>query len=349
MIQQRQKIAKIFSEGRSLAVFHHWDTDGIASAALILRKYEGQVAAVMTPRIGFYSEEAVDVAFVPKDVNYVVFLDYGVSGEIYDRISRKLNKPLIVIDHHFTEPWNNGVSSVYYNPVALGVGSEAEYPSTTYVLSKILDVNDERDIALVALGIIGDLTPYLDSGTDHQGLKLLRKLIVNMGDVKTLRRAVDVIDSCYRIADNTCVEHAVRKLAFEDIEAVVNDHQLISAYNSSREMMVKALSALDKIFSNTEFAVYHLRMDAYVTSSVGRKLAEENPSKIIILVHEIPKIGGGFIYVRSMRESLKKLIKVLRGKGLKIGGKETVVVAEFKESYEGILHKIIDGVKEVHG
>ncbi len=156
---------------------HHWDTDGIASAAMILRKYNAQVAAMMTPRIGFYSEEAIDTASVPRDVDYVVFLDYGVSGETYRSIHGKLGKPLVIIDHHLADPWNESGCSIYCNPVAMGLGSEGEWPSTTCLLSKILNAKDRHDVALTALGIIGDLAPYIDMGIYHQGLEYIKELL----------------------------------------------------------------------------------------------------------------------------------------------------------------------------
>jgi len=343
LVQQYQEIAKIFNEGYSLGIFHHWDTDGIASAALILKKYKDQIAAMMTPRIGFYSEEAINIMSVPRDVDYVIFLDYGINGEDYERIHGKLNKPLIVIDHHLAEPWCNSGDSIYCNPVALGVGDEAEYPSTTYLLSKILGVKDEHDVMLIALGIIGDLAPYFDAGISHRGLEYFRKLVINTKvDMITLRRAADILDSCYRIYNGVCIEHVVRKLAFENIEAIMGDAYLFKTYNLSKEIMLKALKNLDKVFSNVKISVYYLCMDAYVTSYVGRKLAKDNPDKIIVLVHEIPRIGGGFIYIRSIKRTLKSLIKNLRKEGFKVGGKEKVAVIEFMGSYKDTLRRVID-------
>ena len=346
---QRQRITEIFNENYSLAVFHHWDTDGIASAALLLRKHEKQVTALMTPKIGFYSEEAINATSVLVDADYIVFLDYGVNGKTYDKIRKKLNKPLIVIDHHLTEPWNNNVDSVYYNPVALGLGGEAEYPSTTSLLPEILSIRGEHEVTLVALGMIGDLAPYLDSGVNHQGLKLLRKLVANINnDVPTLRRVVDMLDSCYRIYDEMCIRHVVRKLAFENVKAIINDQYLLETYAQSKEIISKAFNSLHKIFSNTEISVFYLRMDAYVTSHLGRRLAKDNPDKIIILVHEIPKIGGGFIYVRSMRITLKSLIKSLRDKGFRVGGKETVAVIEFTGNHENCLRKVLATLRDTY-
>lgn len=77
----------------------------------------------------------------------------------------------------------------------------------------------------------------------------------------------------------------------------------------------EALTDLSMLFSDDEIKVYHLRIDAYVTSQIGRMLAKKNPDKVVILVHEVPKIGGGFIYLRSLRSSLKDLIRNLRGRG----------------------------------
>ncbi len=169
-----------------------------------------------------------------------------------------------------------------------------------------------------------------------------RDIRVNLVD---LRRAAEILDSCYRMYDDACVKHAVKVLAFEGIEAVMVDDRLLGICDLSREILREALENLNVISSNDKIEVYYLHMDAYVTSYIGRLLAREYPDKIVILVHEIPRVGGGFIYLRSMRRSLKGLIKDLRDEGVKVGGKETVAVIEFLGGYRKMLRKVINGVK----
>lgn len=154
----------------------------------------------------------------------MLFLDYGVDSKTYENLYRKIGKCLIVIDHHLVDPWNESGGSIFCNPVALGLGSEGEWPSTTFLLSKILKVEDEYDATLTALGIIGDLAPYIDAEIPHHGLKYARKLLddtkVNVAD---LRRIAEILDSCYRIYDTARIDYAVGILASGGIEAIMDD------------------------------------------------------------------------------------------------------------------------------
>jgi hypothetical protein len=45
-----------------------------------------------------------------------------------------------------------------------------------------------------------------------------------------------------------------------------------------------------------------------------------------VLVHTIPAIGGGFIYVRSVTHSLEKLRRHMEQRGWRSGGKKSVAV-----------------------
>ena len=106
------------------SLVHHWDADGIVSAALLLRAGV-RARRILVPRIGGYDADAI-LGRLPGDVETAVVLDYGIPGREYDRLYDRL-RGLAVVDHHRTEPPRR--VGAFCNPVALGRAREDEVPA----------------------------------------------------------------------------------------------------------------------------------------------------------------------------------------------------------------------------
>lgn len=322
------EIAHVLPHAHRVAVLHHWDTDGIASAAMLLSTAWNRIVYVGTPSIGFYGSDAIDFpSLMRASPDALVILDYGVEPHVYDYLLEKLRCRIIVVDHHLVAPWNAPRECHYCNPVARGCVEEI--PSTSYLLYKILGVQEPRFRILAALGIVGDLTPYIDARLGHRGIEiaeeLLRGLDVAIGE---LREVSEYVDSCYRLYNRTCIARVIRLLVEGDVRQVMRDPYIRRVRIRAQRVLTEALRRVVQLQENECVAVYKLVMDAYVTSYVGRTLASKHWDKYTVLIHWIPRISRGFIYVRSFREDLSGAIEGLRSTGLRVGGKRNVMVLE---------------------
>ncbi len=322
-------------------IVHHWDADGIASAALVARHKGASGTAV--PEIGVYSGDAIPH---PLQKAAMLVLDYGIPGPEYARLAARLEAPLTVVDHHKVEPPPSMPGLQYCNPVAEGRGGEEKYPAASLLVYRLLGTpRRPGDMLLAALGVVGDLAPFIDAGRSHPGLMLAAGLAEKAGmGLVELRRLAARIDSCYRLLDTSCIKHAVEQAA-RDPYALLADRRLAEAEQRASRLLEEALQKLKPLREERNLRVYYLEMDAYVTSALGRRLAADNPSGVAVLVHHIPQRRGGYIYARSISRQLGGVIPELRSLGVKAGGKSHVVVIEYRGGPWRVLETLLGLLK----
>ena len=317
----------VLEKGRKVYVLHHWDADGVASAAILTRLLGSRIVGISTPRIGVYGASALNPDEIRgSGADTLVVLDYGARpDEVLARAPHGVQA--LIVDHHAVELSRNARGRCC-NPVALGM-SEAECPSTTWVLYELL--NSPSDIVdLVALGIVGDLGPALATS---EYVTFVDDVAAELGlTLNDFVRAVELIDSCYRIVNGECIEHAVQVLAEEGVKGVLHDEVLINARESASRYVE---SAYDRLQSLKEpcpgVRVWRLSLDSLVTSYVGRSLARAYPDDVILLAHSIPSLNVTYVYVRSYSVPLRRFLEKLRKEGLNVGGKDMVFVVTCSE------------------
>ncbi len=324
-------------------VVHHWDADGIASAAMLVRI--GVAIDWLTPRIGSYSAEAIPVKEIQSHDGLVYVLDYGVPGREYSRLASVLRRPLVVIDHHRVEAWKPLSSQGQYcNPVAQGVGSERDYPATAFVLYKVLSKPRAlRDLAVI--GVVGDTAAWLNDPDWQDFINKLSGGVLSLGEAEAI---VKRIDSCHKLFDHTCTHRAVLAVA-EEPRGVLEDPYYDKALKRIEELNREVEKALKPISETGFVRVYELILDAYVTGHVGRQLAVGHDG-VIVLVHWIPRLNMGFIYVRSRKYDLSPIASELRRRGYRVGGKDYVFVVEYsKHPPREIVEEIVETIRDKLG
>ena len=322
-------------------IVHHWDADGVASAALAWRNWAEPVATAV-PSIGSYTWRAVPAP--PSSADALAVLDYGIPGPEYEELEKHVAQPLIVVDHHRVPPAHLG-RGAYCNPAA---ARGEDWASASLLLHHILGAPRRGvDAGLAALGVVGDLQPFLDAGKPHPGLEEAKRLAAEAGHgLHELREAAVRVDSCYRLLDEDCLRHAVRLAAEDGVRGLLADQRLHEAAERANRLLDEALAALqgpEEPVPGTR--VYRLEMDAYVTSALGRRLAAEAPGAVTVLVHRFPGSGRGFIYARSLARSLARVLERLRSRGLRAGGKEHVVVLEFSGDPGPVLEALLEELR----
>jgi len=331
-------LEEILKKGRKVYVLHHWDADGVASAAILLRVLGPRVVGVGTPKIGVYGANALNLGeIMGRGADTLVVLDYGARpDEVLARVPQGIQA--FIVDHHAVE-LSDDVRRHCCNPVALGM-SETEYPSTAWVLYELL--NTPPDIAdLAALGIVGDLGPALATSEYVMFVdSVAAELNMTLNDFV---RAAELIDSCYRTVNSKCIKHAVQVLAEEGVKGILHDEVLISARESASRYVERAYDSLQSLGEPCPgVKVWRLSLDSLVTSYVGRSLARAYPDDVILLAHNIPSLNVTYVYVRSYSVPLRKFLERLREEGMKVGGKDMVFVVTCSEGEDcnEVLNKV---------
>lgn len=332
--------------GGRIFVVSHWDADGIASAALLLRALRARVAGVYPPSIGVYSLEALPWRRISgSSADVLAVLDYGLPGSEYDNLAEiASSRSVTVIDHHLAEPPRGRSNLVYVNPVALGLGGEEDWPSTTFIAYRIPGVREacrRRGCSwIAAIGIVGDLGPALEHRPRAHSAAL--KLVEESGySLRDVARAVELLDSCYRLLDEDCVVHAVELLGWATRPGdVLEDRRLQRAAEEAAKALKTAMERVRFLFQRPGIMVYYVESNAYVTSYVGRKLAARHKESAVVLLHWAPDRGRGFVYARSMKHRLAPVLQELRRRGVPVGGKDYVLAFPVDRRDEDVLREL---------
>jgi len=187
-------------QGKGLLI-HHWDTDGICSARLLLEHLSGKHIVNKTPELGnyFLTENELNEY---SDYDFVIIADMSLPKDNVLKLAK--NAKVLIFDHHLGQE----IKEVFHqNPVIKGENPD-EYPSTSWIINRHLD-NPENLFAL--LGIVGDYEQKIKNN------QLLYATITNFCNKNNLTfddmlKMVYLLDSNYKIGDKKAVEKAPRLL-----------------------------------------------------------------------------------------------------------------------------------------
>ena len=145
----------MFNRDGSVLLIHHWDTDGICSAALLLESIGRIDVETWTPKLGtFYLTD--DQILMTQSFDNVIICDIALPESNVKRIVEKAK--VTMIDHHHQDPIT-GITHI--NPVAYGADGN-DYPSNTWVIKEKLNLPVSLKIVL---GFIGDREKKIKDNT----------------------------------------------------------------------------------------------------------------------------------------------------------------------------------------
>jgi len=333
------EVLRRLMESSRIAVVHHWDCDGVASSAILKRILRKTDITFFVPRIGVYDRTALPTNGIRSiDPDIVLVLDYCLDPRQVEEVAKSLAVTMAIVDHHVVE----GFTKLFCNPVALGL-PEDRYPSTTYVLyqtMKAMGMDVDGVLDLVALGVVADVG--WRRGFD------LSKLLPDHGySLEELMSIAEAVDSCYRLGDYECIDHAREKLV-ENPRDVLRDPYLQSRREFVRKEIEKAKNMLEPRERRGVVLVFELKTRVYATSALGRYLANLYPRNVIVLVNYVESLGISYVYVRSSTHYLRHALEELRFRKLRVGGKDRVFVVTCTDAECGEEVRIVIEVLEKH-
>lgn len=320
-------------EGDTLLI-HHWDTDGICSAALILEFFEGRVIDNWVPNLGTFHLQHKDIQSAWNYDN-VIICDISLPASDVKKISEK--SKVIMIDHHHQDPIKE---ITHINPVAYGA-SGINYPSCTWVLKEYLDLSLSLN---VILGFVGDREQKIKENSKFWGI--LKGFMSEKGySFDQLLDMVYRIDSSYKVGNRDSVikaPHLLRKYrSFEDIfqneEWAMNLRRLEEKLETVLDEPPQNVDGIQVKVINTPYAI---------VSQVTRRIAWESEKEVIVINKGFFEEEDQF-YVRSNSVNMYGLIEIAKNYGYSAGGKTDVLGAVIpKEQTDEFLKETIEYLKK---
>jgi hypothetical protein len=310
-------------------IIHHWDTDGICSAALFLKKFGDFDLKI--PHIGNYflkKEEIEDIS--AKGYDWIIILDMAIEKKSILDLAN-ISK-VSIFDHHLQEEIRE---AEHHNPIINGRNPE-RYPSTSWIINEYFG-NSVNLFSL--LGIVGDHEERIKKNEFIYAF--IKKFCIENGlEFKDLLQMVHLLDSNYKLCKKEGVEKAPYiLLKYTDPRDILNNEQ----WNENLEILNKEiddqLQTAEKEINNTIFK--EINTPYNIISTVTRKLAWDSGKNVIV-------VNTGFfhdqdqVYVRS-NNNLKKMIERAKAMGFNAGGKNEVLGAIVpKKKRQPFVKEIID-------
>jgi len=311
-------------------IIHHWDTDGICSASILLKNLNGETKTVI-PNIGnyFLTDEEIDR-----------YLEYG---EIYivdialpeDNIKQLAEHARVTIfDHHMQKPIEN---INHINPIAYGAAQE-DFPSATWVLKEYFN---EDEGLLVILGIVGDNEHKIKD--NRRFYDIVQRFCRNYSiDFDDLVKATYLIDSNYKLGKKEDVERLPLIIRDMNLEDILTNRE----WNKNLEILEKEIGKIvnDKNLGEKRGNVIVVDVDIpyNIISTVTRRIAW-NTNRDVVVVNRGFFEDRDQIYVRSSRINLTNLIDEVKRLGCNAGGKKSVVgIITSKKKTDEVIDRIVE-------
>ncbi len=315
-------------KGKGILI-HHWDTDGICAARLLLEHLKGKDIVNKTPILGNYYLTDEEVRKYSK-YDFVIVVDMTLTEDNINALSK--NAKVYVFDHHLGKVYEN---AFHHNPVIKGENPD-DYPSASWIVNDFLK-NDVNIFAI--LGIIGDHEQKIKNNLRFS--KIIDDFCKKNGlTFDDLHKMVYLLDSNYKLGKKEIVEEAPHYLIKNSLPRdILNNSKWNGNLKNLDEEMNKQLNAPGEEID--DIIIKRMNTPYNIISTITRKVAWSTGKNTVV-------INTGFykdkdqLYVRSKKNAEPMII---RGKslGLKCGGKKEVLGAIVpKNQTDSFLKEILE-------
>jgi hypothetical protein len=309
-------------------LIHHWDTDGICSARLLLEKLPKNVGN-KTPVLGNYfltEEELIEYS----SFDFVIVADMALPEENINRLA--MHAKVLIFDHHLQQPIP-GVN--HHNPIGKGEDPQL-YPSASWIVNDFLG-NPVNMFAL--LGIVGDHEKRIQTNKVFYS-KITDFCLKERLTFDELLMMVSLLDSSYKVGDRKAVEEAPHLLLeYSEPQRILQNVRWKNNLVLLEKEIVKYIDAPYEEKQNILLKRIHTKFN--IISTVTRRIAW-NLGKDTVVVNTGFFKDMDQIYVRSGK-NLQPLIQQGKMLGYRCGGKKEVLGAVVpKEKTESFIHEIMN-------
>jgi len=319
-----------------LLLFHHWDTDGITSAALLLESLTQRNVEIetFTPSIGNYLIDKADRERIEKiDPDEVVVVDMALPEDSVSFL--KEFGEVRIYDHHLQGKHD---VELHQNPIIEGATPE-EYPSATWVVTDHLE---RKFDFLSVLGAFGDREEKLKE--NDLAMETVEEVLSKLNSgFEDLLECAELIDTLYKIGDREAVTEMPWFLRGVKGPSEILDREDLqeNKLNLKEAIEREVDGTLDEI---KEGVLYREMSSPYnIISTVTRRLAWAREDKIVVVSNSEYQKGKCQIYIRGPLENSEAVIEEMKDRGYSAGGKSDVVGMVVPEkNEEEVLEDLFD-------
>lgn len=292
-------------------IIHHWDTDGISSAAIItgiLEEREEEWQNV-SPEIGEF--EIPETRIGDSEI-YVVDLNLP---ERIEAIAPRFAK-ILFFDHHHQKRLELP-NVVHVNPNLEG----KEYPSASCVISD----HFQRWSYLSILGAVGDVGKgvFKDALNDvFNNARIGPGELLELDEKQTMK-LVRLIDSNYIVMDRAGVEKAVELLLRKTPSELLE----IGKWNRNLERIEREIGGIIPLCEDRgKFCEVFFSSNMNVISSVAKRIVWERKKDVLAVNEDFNgKVQVYFRKTGGSKADVLSMISKLRREGINSGGKKEVL------------------------
>lgn len=299
-------------QGKGLLI-HHWDTDGICSARLILEYLSDKNIVNKTPTLGNYfltEEELEDYS----KYDYIIIVDMSLPEDNILRLAK--NSKVFIFDHHLGKE----IKQVFHNnPIIKGEDPD-RYPSASWIVNSFF----EKPVNLYALlGIVGDHEQKIKENKEFNA-KITNFCKENNITFDEMLKMAYLLDTNYKMGDKKAVEEAPKKLLrFGSPDDILYNKKWNENFDRLNKEIQKIIDQPSEKIG--DIIIKKIDTPYNIISTITRKIAWDSGKNTLV-------INTGFfddkdqIYMRSNKNA-EPMIKKGKELGFKCGGKKEVLGA----------------------
>lgn len=298
----------------NVLLIHHWDTDGICSASILLQLLQDKIVKSVVPQLGRYYlvEEEIELA---SQFEHIIVADISLPKKDINTLSR--NSQVTVFDHHIQPRYD---ILLHHNPILDGF-NPLEYPSASVVISKFF----QRSFDILSfLGAVGDRGKQIKKNPVFWD-KLQGFIEEHKTSFTQILLMAEILDSIHRVGDKKEVEIAPYLLLEHSLpEYILGREAWLNNLIRLEKTVQSILSTPPESIEGVQLKVINTHYN--VISNVTRTLSWDT-GKDTIVVNKGLLEDYAQLYVRSVNKNLQPLISFFMGKGYSVGGKRDVLGA----------------------
>ncbi|MBI2410353.1 MAG: hypothetical protein HYV32_00455 [Candidatus Kerfeldbacteria bacterium] len=294
-----------------LLLLYHWDTDGLACAALFLNYLDvaspNTEVVLMHPTINNYfllPREYAQIAAM--NVDAILTTDINFPPDVFTRLEQ-IVQPVFVFDHH-SQTAGIGKPGVQ-NP---------NYPGCSMLVNDYL----MQPLSLVSvLGMVGDQEERIREFTAFypQVEEMMKEHGLSFEEILRLTK---LIDTMYIVGDTEGLEYAIALLRRNPIDALTDQRLLSAEKEIAAELARECAKEMKPMGEHVLYQPIDSRMS--LISEVTRARAREFPESIIMTDHVRGDDASLYLRRRNAPIDLGCVVDLARKLGYNAGGKPEV-------------------------
>ncbi len=296
---------------QTVAILHHWDTDGLASAALFAAYIQEQspktVLQFFHPTINNYfltPHEYTEIEQCAPDVLIVTDLNFAV--DVIEQLEQQ-HAQVFVFDHH-------SQTADIQRPGK----QDSSYPGCSYLVAEYL----QSPLQLVGvLGMVGDQEEKLKDNDQYYQIveQVMKEQEISFDE---LLRITKLMDTAYVVGDTESFVGIIQLLQ-QDPKVLLTHSGLLQNEERIKKEMEKELAT--ELKEHGSRVLFHsIASDFSLISEITRALARQHPEQIIVTEQERGDDSSLYVRRRDSDYDCGAVVQLARERGYNAGGKAEV-------------------------